>query len=87
MSPPTADDFRKIGFTQAAIRFPLLAGAQEIIAICNGTTPSDMPQAWCYAPNAYMQKWYEWLAAERSAERPWLVEGDRLRRMPAKYGK
>lgn len=58
--------FRKIGFTDAAIDFPLSAYGQEIIAEHNGVTVGQLPEAARYSSNAYMHSWIEALGARKS---------------------
>lgn len=58
--------FRSVGFTDAAIDFPLSEGAIEIIAIHNGVDVSKLPQEFKYAPNVWMCCWIELLADKKS---------------------
>ena len=64
MSTPTDADFRAAGFTGAARAFPLSAVAQQWVANFNGVEVGAMPDAWRFAPNAWMRDWLE-----REAER------------------
>ena len=72
------EDFRAVGFTGAARNFPLNEAGKRAVASLNGTTVAKMPAAFCYAPNAYMRDWMEWLGLELEEGRP-LFRGDRVR--------
>ena len=64
MADPTEADFRAAGFTAAARAFPLSAGAQQWLADFNGVAVAAMPDAWRFAPNAWMRDWLEGKAAD-----------------------
>ena len=52
----TDDQLRAAGFTAAARAFPLSARAAAWLAQFNGIPVADIPAAWWYAPNVYMQR-------------------------------
>jgi hypothetical protein len=73
---PSAAQFRDVGFTADAANFPLSRAAQEVVAEHNGVTVERMPEAFKYAPNAYMRDWLEALgsaATRRHASGRWLL--------------
>lgn len=68
-------DFRKAGFTDAAIDFPLSDAGCAIVAEHNGIAPDQMPPEWRYAPNAYMQRWLDALGTLKMEGRTVRIEG------------
>lgn len=73
---PTDLDFRAVGYTALARNYPLSAAAVAVKSEYNGGT---LPAAARYAPNAYCQQWWEWLAREREAGRDIWDQPGRLR--------
>lgn len=81
---PTAEEFRAVGYTADAVRFPLWPDAQVIKAELNGIAMEAMPEAWRYAPNRYCMEWWNWLVAERLSGRDIYQSPGRIRTPPKK---
>lgn len=58
-STPTEAEFRAAGFTAIAANYPLSEAVCQWLADFNGVRVEQMPRAWRYAPNAYMQNYLE----------------------------
>jgi hypothetical protein len=73
-------EFRKVGFTAAALDYPLSDAACAVIAEFNGVDAEKMPLGWRYAPNLYMHRWMEWLGKEKAAGRSiWNADRSKVR--------
>lgn len=54
-------DFCKVGFTDAAINYPLSHAGQLVIALHNGVEVSQLPEAFRYSSGPGMHRWIETL--------------------------
>ena len=63
---PSEQDFRKCGYTLEAAKYPLSSEALIEKAKFNGVDPETVPNTWWFAPNKYMQKVWEDLAAKNN---------------------
>ena len=80
---PTPEEFRAVGFTEAAANFPLSEEGIAIVAEHNGVEPDRMPRAFRYAPNPWMRDWLEILGQRKAQGLPtrhesgrWLVPAE-----------
>lgn len=71
MTEPLTDaDFRAVGYTGAAINFPLSdAGFGWLCRVWNGIAPEQAPRAWRYAPSKAARRQIERYAAEGCVKR------------------
>lgn len=80
---PTTEEFRAVGFTAAAAKYPLSEAGCAIVAEHNGVESEHMPHAFRYAPNPWMHAWIEELGRRRASGMPtrhesgrWLVPSE-----------
>jgi hypothetical protein len=59
MGEPTEDEFRAAGYTARAAEYPLSEEAFRRKCEFNKVKPENAPLAWRYAPNLYMQEFWE----------------------------
>lgn len=82
-------NFRGVGFTDAAVNYPLSPAGQKVIADHNGVTVDRLPAEFCYSSGPGMRRWIEalgalWLAGAcvRDPDGRWWT----MKRLEAAYG-